>query len=74
MTARQAELFQKERRPRPVLMHVVDAGHEGTVIAVLECRKCQHRTGWLKFNTVTEAKRGLPCPNCSNAAGAPVDD
>lgn len=77
-----ADLFEEvrpRRKPR-VMMHVVDAGcapggdlhgdHDG--IAVFECRKCGHKTDWLGFRTVTEAKAGLPCPNCNPPTTPPV--
>ncbi|WP_316224672.1 MULTISPECIES: hypothetical protein [unclassified Bradyrhizobium] len=64
---RQAELF--ERPPRPParkLMHVRDAGYAaGGVIAEFKCGRCGHESGWLHIGTVTEAKRGLPCPKCN---------
>ncbi|MGY3588042.1 hypothetical protein [Bradyrhizobium sp. USDA 4350] len=70
MTARQGELLPKPpRRSRGVLMHVCDAGGgEGrNVLCQMQCRKCGHRSGWLIFDTVTEAKRGIPCPKCNGA-------
>ena len=56
---------------RRVLMHVIDAGDHGCVsndagIAVYKCRKCGHETDWTPFRTFTEAKRGVPCPDCNH--------
>ena len=61
------------RKPARVMMHVVDAGYSGCDdddggIAVFQCRKCDHKTDWTKFRTVTEAKRGLPCPKCNGVS------
>jgi len=60
-----AQLFTKEQAPRTkrnVLMHVVDAGSD---MIHLKC-KCGHDTGWIKETlTVTEYKRGVPCPKCN---------
>jgi DNA-directed RNA polymerase subunit RPC12/RpoP len=68
--ARQAELFDKPaRRTRGQLMRVIDAGggESGGLNCQLECSKCGHQSEWLLFDTVTEAKRGLPCPRCNAA-------
>ncbi|WP_316172127.1 MULTISPECIES: hypothetical protein [unclassified Bradyrhizobium] len=69
MTPRQSELFEKPpRTTRGVLMHVIDAGANLTgpgLICQLQCRKCEHKSEWFVFATVTEAKRGLPCPRCN---------
>ena len=66
---RQAALFAAPRRPRIWRMHVADAGNgcNGDKIAEFECGRCGHRTGWIKIETVSEAKRGLPCPNCNRS-------
>lgn len=52
------------RRPRRVLMHVVDATGCDSKTVQLECRKCGMRTDWLSFNTHSEADR-QPCPVCN---------
>lgn len=72
MRARQGEMFPRpQRRQRVQRMHVVDAGDCGTsdaprsVVVQMRCMKCGHLSGWLKIRTVTEAKRGLPCPHCN---------
>lgn len=52
-------------RKRRVMMHVVDAG-PGAV--QLKCRRCGHDTGWVLWRpelTISDYKRGLPCPNCN---------
>lgn len=64
--ARQGELLERpKRRTRGQLMHVCDAGHENGLIVKMRCGRCRHESGWLRFDTVTEAKRGLPCPKCN---------
>lgn len=63
----------KPRRPPRVLMHVVDAGDcncgraedLGKPMCVLRCRRCGAETDWQVFDTVTEAKRGIPCETCN---------
>lgn len=66
MPARQTELFDKPpRRSRGQLMHVFDAGDADGLICEMKCSKCGYRSGWLHFSTITEAKRGLPCPQCN---------
>jgi hypothetical protein len=54
------------QRPR-VLMHVSDAGDggEGKPICTMRCARCGAETDWLKLDTVTEAKRGIPCEACN---------
>lgn len=60
------QLFTKgeaPRRKRRVLMHVIDCG-SGYIS--LMCKKCGHETGWIEeVLTITEYKRGLPCPECN---------
>lgn len=71
MTARQGELLPKPpRRMRGQLMRVCDTGPgEGPGCVVqMRCKRCGHQSEWLLFDTVTEAKRGLPCPKCVEAA------
>jgi len=59
-------LFEIERAPRAkpqVRMHVTDAG---TGMIRFGCRTCSHDTGWIKdTKTVSENKRGIPCPVCN---------
>lgn len=51
-------------------MHVSDAGEcgEGKPICRMQCTRCKAETGWLEFDTVTEAKRGIPCETCNKEA------
>jgi len=70
------DLFgQKPRRPPRQLMHVSDAGDscsddsDDAVIAKFACKRCGHETDWIELGTVTEARRGIPCPCCNNARG-----
>lgn len=57
----------KPPRARPrVLMHVADAGDMlGKPMCVMRCARCGAETDWLVFDTVTEAKRGIPCETCN---------
>lgn len=61
-------LFTKEQVPRSrkprKLMHVYDAGDYNHVW--MKCAHCGYDDGWQrKDNTLTELKRGLPCPKCN---------
>lgn len=56
-------------------MHVIDAGDApGGYSAEFpnrcsvrySCRRCQLETRWLIADTLTEAKRGIPCPTCND--------
>jgi DNA-directed RNA polymerase subunit RPC12/RpoP len=69
----------KPPRARPrVLMHVSDAGDSGCCsesgrvkpIVKLACARCGAETEWLIFDTVTEAKRGIPCETCNGGTNA----
>jgi DNA-directed RNA polymerase subunit RPC12/RpoP len=66
------DLFPGTKPPRAkprVLMHVSDACEsEGQPRCVMACRRCGAETGWLLFDTVTEAKRGIPCESCNASA------
>ena len=69
-----ADLKPPRQAPRK-LMHVCDASgcceEDGTGAMVrMKCPRCDHETEWLYLRTVTEAKRGLPCPKCN--AGQPA--
>lgn len=59
------------RRPRITRMRVTDAGDNccglepGAFLACFKCHRCGHEEMWVKMQTVSEAKRGLPCPKCN---------
>lgn len=65
-------LFPKDsiKRSAPVKrMRVIDAGHmTGGVRGIrFECPHCDHDTGWIEDEwTISENKRGLPCPRCNS--------
>lgn len=63
------DLFPKPpRKPPRVLMHVADAGNsddpEAPYWCEMKCGTCGHREEW-KFDTVTAARRGIPCSKCN---------
>lgn len=57
------------RKPRVKRMHVADAGNGDTadapMVAHFNCARCRHYAGWLKVESVTKARRGIPCPKCN---------
>lgn len=67
--AKTVEMFDKPPRKSPrVMMIVVNAGNhwQGGRGIEFECRKCAHNTGYIvDTRTVTENKRGMPCPVCN---------
>lgn len=68
MGGRQQNLFgPKPRKPRRVMMRVVDAGvGDGTGhIVNFVCPRCGHDDGWWNVSSVSEGKRGIPCPKCN---------
>src|SRR5690606_33220012 len=56
-------------------MHAIDAGHgdyfphSGRArrehIVRYRCGRCETETDWMGVETVTEAKRGIPCEKCN---------
>lgn len=64
--ARQAELLPKQRNPRRVIAHMIDAGNypDGRKAVQFACRRCAW-VQWMPVKTDTEARRGHPCPNCN---------
>lgn len=69
-------LFDRSEIPaakRTVRMRVIDAGHlpGGAKGIQFECSRCGHDTGWIADEgTISENKRGLPCPSCNHAKEA----
>ncbi len=66
---RQAALFPAPPRSTPrKLMHVRDAGpgQEGLVVQ-FRCDRCGHHSEWLDGFKVSDAKRGIPCPQCNSS-------
>ncbi|KJS38257.1 MAG: hypothetical protein VR70_10510 [Rhodospirillaceae bacterium BRH_c57] len=62
------DLFGPRPRRKPrVMMHVYDAGEvPGMGCAIcLRCARCGHDTDWVLMRTLSEDKRGRPCPNCN---------
>lgn len=57
----------RSRPRRKFVMHVHDAGNaeEGAIIAQFRCKRCGHETDWLVCETLTEARKGIPCPLCN---------
>lgn len=64
----------RPRRPRRVLMHVIDAGpwdgcgepgRLGSHLVRMQCPRCGHETDWIGVQSVTEGRRGKPCPECN---------
>lgn len=73
----QLELIPKPKKPRskPIKRaHIVDAGpNEGASareyphLGEFECKRCGWNSGWMQGQTITEMKRGIPCPDCNPA-------
>lgn len=64
----QSDLFppppKPPRRVPRVLAHVEDAGYDAILF---RCSHCGWSSDWIAFvMTMTEAKRGIPCPNCND--------
>lgn len=63
-----------QERRRVIRMHVADAGHMpgGTKGIRFTCDRCGHDTGWIEdFWTISENKRGQPCPECNKESERP---
>lgn len=66
MTAQPSLFAELPRRKPRKLMHVVDAGNgAGCCVVKFECGYCGFRSDWVEQRTVTEEKRGRPCPQCN---------
>lgn len=69
MTARQSDLFGfKKPRVKPQFRaHIIDAGagYSKPQIGLFKCHRCHWESRWIEFDTVTEGKRGIPCPVCN---------
>lgn len=66
-----ADLKPPRSKPRK-LMHVSDASPDGCfgdglATVRMSCARCGHESDWISLS-VTEAKRGIPCPQCSGAS------
>ena len=65
------DLFSETKPPRPAprkLMHVCDAADDEDPAyssVRFHCARCGHESDWIDGLTVTEAKRGMPCPACN---------
>lgn len=58
------------RKAPKKLMHVCDSGgpceEDGSGAMVrMQCKRCSYESEWLYLGSVTEAKRGKPCPVCN---------
>ena len=65
MKSRTSELFPETKQPRPPrrqFMHYIDVGHHS---AAFQCGKCGHKSEWIHGLSISEIKRGFPCPMCS---------
>ncbi|MCP1375368.1 hypothetical protein [Dyella lutea] len=59
------DLFPHEPIPRAkprVMMHVIDAG---VGLALFQCARCGHESDWVPYGSLSDAKRGMPCPHCN---------
>jgi len=72
MTAQAAlPLALPRSRPRRVMMQVADAGVDPGWLRY-ECLRCGYDTGWTEDpRTLTEQRRGKPCPRCNSAKARP---
>ena len=74
---RTPDMFQELKPPRKApqkLMHVCDVGgcceEDGSGEMVrMSCKRCGYESRWLYLGSVTEAKRGKPCPVCNANTG-----
>ena len=70
---KQPTLFAMPPKTRVKRMHVVDAGDPSHYdpafpnrhIAQFGCRRCKFETDWVLMDTISETKRGIPCPRCT---------
>ena len=68
--------YVKPRAGPRVMMHAVDVGEVpgGKPGAHFACQRCEYDDGWSETGpSVTEVRRGKPCPRC-NASTPPNRD
>jgi DNA-directed RNA polymerase subunit RPC12/RpoP len=69
--ARTLQMFERPKVPRVARMHVIDAGHsddmDEPLMVQYRCRRCSRESEWMTARSVTEAKRGIPCPDCNQS-------
>ena len=46
-------------------IHVTHNVEDNWCIVMMHCSRCDLFTDWFQVQTVTEAKRGVPCPRCN---------
>lgn len=47
-------------------MHGTDFGYDGNItLGHMVCGKCGHDANWMMFANDSDARRGVPCPNCN---------
>lgn len=72
--ARQPDLFgPRPSRPRLMRMHAADLGQAPGMMPGWRtstggdfiCHRCGHKAGWIFNLTISEIRRGLPCPICN---------
>jgi hypothetical protein len=72
--SRTADLFEDLKPPRAKpkkLMHVSDSYEScsvedgDTVQVCMTCIHCGYESDWMTCATITEAKKGKPCPQCN---------
>lgn len=55
-------LFPSPKSPRLIRMHASDHMEGG---GYFSCSKCGHVEGWLVGLSISEVRRGVPCPKCN---------
>ena len=50
-----------------------DASDIGKPLCRMRCWRCGAETDWLMFETVSAAKRGIPCDACNAVTAEPQD-
>ena len=72
--ARATDLFPETKVPRAkprVMAHVFDAGCScETNLARFECKRCGWQSEWLSVASISDGKRGIPCPTCNTGETA----
>ena len=66
---RENDLFPGTKPPRAaprVMAHVFDAGCScETNLARFECKRCGWQSEWQSVASISDGKRGIPCPTCN---------
>lgn len=58
-------LFRKYQIPRAAFIKRAHAEDASESEVKFTCKRCGWNSGWTEYRTVSEARKGIPCPHCN---------